>query len=96
MRIHRKIRINKGFLTIQPPPPSPSCLLVGLSLSVPFSVPLSSRVSFIGEMMGSGMLQWAMDVVVAGVSAAVGVGIFAVVASVLCAAAFINNARDAA
>lgn len=42
------------------------------------------------------MLQWAMDVVVAGVSAAVGVGIFAVVASVLCAAAFINNARDAA
>ncbi|XP_078439467.1 chaperonin 60 subunit beta [Wolffia australiana] len=47
-------------------------------------------------MVGWGALQGAMDVAVAGVSAAVGAGIFLLVASVLCTAAFINNSRNTA
>ncbi|KAF8039169.1 hypothetical protein BT93_B1656 [Corymbia citriodora subsp. variegata] len=41
-------------------------------------------------------LQCVMDLVVAGISLAVGLGFFAFVAAVLCSAAFFNSVKDIA
>ncbi|XP_019059038.1 PREDICTED: uncharacterized protein LOC109117029 [Tarenaya hassleriana] len=41
-------------------------------------------------------LQTAMDLIVAGVSLMIGLGFFALVASILCSAAFLHHARAAA
>lgn len=38
-------------------------------------------------------VQYLIDLVVAGVSLMIGFGIFALIASILCSAAFINNAK---
>ncbi|XP_043700969.1 uncharacterized protein LOC122651591 [Telopea speciosissima] len=40
------------------------------------------------------VIQCLMDIVVAGISLTIGLGIFAFVASILCSAAFLLNAKD--
>ncbi|KAG9152875.1 hypothetical protein Leryth_012496 [Lithospermum erythrorhizon] len=39
-------------------------------------------------------VQFLMDLVVAGVSLMIGLGIFALIASILCSAAFFQNAKE--
>lgn len=45
-------------------------------------------------MIGLIFLQWLLDVVVAGISLMIGLGIFAFIASILCSVALLQNARD--
>jgi hypothetical protein len=45
-------------------------------------------------MMGLSV-QWILDLVIAGISLMIGLGIFAFIASVLCSAAFFHNAKEA-
>lgn len=39
-------------------------------------------------------LQWLLDLVVAGISLMIGLGIFAFIASILCSVAFLNNSKN--